>query len=560
MKKFFAAPVFSNDEKKTRSAGFINIIVLTNIPILLLFIVARISTGAKPFGVANLILMTIITILTVVWFLMKAGKVRLAGYLHLITIWIASTMIALDGSGVRGTAFTSYFVVMLMAGLLLGWRLAVGFAILSIFAGFGLAQAENMGIVIYSQGPAISTAIEGTVLIIFGGIFLYLIINSLESALATAKLNAIELQKRNDELQNVSENLEQRIYDRTDELTSANRFAQKRANQFQAVTEVSRAINARENLISLLPQITNVISEKFDFYHVGIFLIDSAHEYAVLSASNSSGGQKMIARRHQLKIGEQGIVGNVTQSGKPRIALDVGADASYFTNAELPLTHSEMALPLKIEGQVIGALDIQSEVINAFSEEDIEGLETLADQVSLAIENARLFDKTEKSLAEAEAIQRQYLRETWDRLPKEENFAGFRYSAIGTTQININEKVEIPGNKTYNEVTMPITIRGETIGSLSIQMPQHERVTSDQMDLIRAVAERVALSAENARLFEETARRASRESLVSDITTKIRSTNNPQEMLKTAVEELQRALGATRVEIVPRKNAPSPDK
>jgi GAF domain-containing protein len=93
-----------------------------------------------------------------------------------------------------------------------------------------------------------------------------------------------------------------------------------------------------------------------------------------------------------------------------------------------------------------------------------------------------------------------------------------------------------------------------------VQAPEQGLIKSEHMDLIKAVAERVALSIENARLFEETSRRAERERLVSSITTKIRGTNNPQDMIRTAVEELQRALGATRVEIIPQKSSLDPDK
>lgn len=114
--------------------------------------------------------------------------------------------------------------------------------------------------------------------------------------------------------------------------------------------------------------------------------------------------------------------------------------------------------------------------------------------------------------------------------------------------------------KNKQEVNVPIVLRGETIGTLSVRVLKSEHVGTDQMDLIKAVAERVAISAENARLFDETSRRAEREHLVADITTKIRSTTDPQEMVKTAVEELKRALNVTRVEIVPQKTAPPPDK
>lgn len=367
-----------------------------------------------------------------------------------------------------------------------------------------------------------------------------------------------EISKR---LRETFADLENKVKERTANLEAATTESRKRAQQFEAITKVARAISTTQNLKELLPQISDVISEQFGFYHVGIFLTDPAGQVAILSAANSEGGKKMLQRSHQLKIGEQGIVGYVTQTGKPRIALDVGEDANYFTNVELPSTHSEMALPLKVENRVIGALDIQSTEVGAFTDDDFESLSALADQVSLAIQNARLFDQINKTLAESESIQRQYVRETWRRLPKEEKLSGFRYSATGVTPLDGgSNNAAIEDMKDKREISVPIILRGETIGALSVHIPKSERASADQVDLIKAVAERVALSAENARLFNETTRRATRESLVSDITTKIRGVNDPQEMINTAVEELKRALGATRVEIVPKINALPPDK
>jgi GAF domain-containing protein/HAMP domain-containing protein len=370
------------------------------------------------------------------------------------------------------------------------------------------------------------------------------------------------------QLRNLINSLENRVSERTIELEKATVLSERRAKQFEAITHVSSALTTAGNVHELLPRISEVISEIFGFYHVGIFLTDASNQYAVLGAANSPGGKKMLERSHQLKIGEQGIVGYVTGTGNPRIALDVGEDAAFFNNPDLPETHSEMALPLKAAGITIGALDIQSTETNAFSNEDVKVLSTLADQVSLAIQNTRLFDQTQKSLAESESVYRQSIRETWRRLPQEQKLTGFRYNATGVRALDIikpskqtddSKENSFAINKERQEVSVPIILRGETIGTLSVQVPKSEHIGTDQVDLIKAVAERVALSAENARLFEETTRRAEREHLVSDITTKIRSTNDPQEMIKTAVEELKRALGATRVEIVPQKITPPSD-
>jgi GAF domain-containing protein len=564
LSNYFSAPVFANDEEKTRSAWYLNVIVLSNIPILLLFIVVRTLTGAEPFGIDNLILGAIIAILTTAWFLMKSGRVRFAAYLHVSTIWLASTMIALSGSGIRGTAFTSYFVVMLMAGLLLGWKPAIGFTILSVVAGFGLVYAENVGIIKYVPGPALSVAIEGTVLFLFGAIFLFLIISSLQGAVNRSNTNASELRASNQQLTELRDKLELRVEDRTHELANrnqeldqANSQIRRRATQFEALAQVTRAITSIRDLQELLPQITTVISDQFGFYHVGIFLLDDANEFAVLSAANSAGGKQMLERRHRLRVGEQGIVGNVTLTGNPRIAMDVGVDAVFFDNPELPDTHSEMALPLKSGKLIVGALDVQSTERGAFTEEDIQMLGLLADQVSLAIENARLFDETRRALSEAESISHQLTREAWARMPVENKLLGYRYGIAGSSPLRESLDVQelkkaqtTSSQKQSNQVVVPIELRGETIGTLVVQPSLTVELNQDQIDLIKAVAERVALSAENARLFEETTRRAERERLVSDITGKIRSVNDPQLMIQTAMEELRKALGASKVEVI----------
>ena len=380
----------------------------------------------------------------------------------------------------------------------------------------------------------------------------------LNKNVSLARTNEQKQREAVKELQELQSELENRVMQRTQELEVASRGNARRADQFKAITEVSRAMSSSTNLQKLLPEITNVISKQFDFYHVGIFLNDTSNRYAILSAANSEGGKVMLERGHKLKIGEQGIVGFVTGAGAPRVALDVGKDATYFNNPDLPETHSEMALPLKIAGSIVGALDVQSMNPNAFSNEDVEVLSALTDQVSLVIQNARLFEQAQKSLSESEALSRQYLRENWSRAPKELKLSGYRYTSSGTVpleEVKSTERVDKRKAKPsdHHEVSVPIVLRGETIGTLAVQVPSQERIKADQMDLIKAVAERVALSAENARLFEDTTRRAERERLVSDITTKIRGTNNPEEMIKIAAQEIKNALGVSRVDVLPQK-------
>ena len=225
--------------------------------------------------------------------------------------------------------------------------------------------------------------------------------------------------------------LEHRVKDRTAALEVASGNASRRAAQFEAITQVTRAISSIRNMDELMPLVAAVISQYFDFYHVGIFLNDEDQQFAWLIAANSEGGRRMLQRRHSLKIGSQGIVGYVAARGESRVARNVGEDAEYFNNPDLPETKSEAALPLRRGAEIAGVLDVQSTKEDAFTDDDLRILAILADQVSLAMENTRLFETTRRSLMEAETLYRQYVQEAWSRLPQQDQVTGYRYTPAG---------------------------------------------------------------------------------------------------------------------------------
>lgn len=335
----------------------------------------------------------------------------------------------------------------------------------------------------------------------------------------------------------------QELTQRSQELELSNQRAERRASQLLAVSTVANAIATAQNLEELLPLITRTISKQFGFYHIGIFFNDAGNQYAVLRAANSEGGQRMLQRGHRLKIGETGIVGDVAATGRPRIALDTGADAVYFNNPDLPDTHSEMALPLRAGQTIIGVLDVQSLEPNAFSDEDIEILGVLAGQVSIAIRNAQLFDETQRSTAELQTLLQKDAREQWRRVLQDQKRAGYYYDGAALAPL------EQPPIKDENVITIPITIRGQSIGNLGVRTPAGHKLKPDELDVIKAVSERLAISAENARLLEESQRRALKEQTVGEISSKIGASMNIESILQTAVEELGRTLTGAQVSI-----------
>jgi len=176
----------------------------------------------------------------------------------------------------------------------------------------------------------------------------------------------------------------------------------KRTIQLQTAADVSRAATSILDLSKLLPTVVDLICSHFDYYYVGIFLVEESKEWAKLSAATGSMGRQMLESGHRLKIEDSAMIGWCIYNGQARIALDVGEDAVRFKNPQLPLTRSEIALPLITHGEVIGAMTIQSALPAAFSRVDITALQTMADQMANAIENARLFTERVHLIADLE--------------------------------------------------------------------------------------------------------------------------------------------------------------
>jgi GAF domain-containing protein len=333
------------------------------------------------------------------------------------------------------------------------------------------------------------------------------------------------------ELQGLYTGLERLVAQRTADLA-------RRTAQLEAAATVARRAAEIRDLDTLLNETVRLISDRFGFYHAGIFLVDEAGEYAVLRAASSEGGQRMLARGHRLAVGKVGIVGTVAGTGKPRIALDVGADAVFFDNPDLPLTRSEMALPLKVGERVIGVLDVQSVEPAAFTEEDVSVLQTLADQVALAIENARLLEESRRALEELERLYGSRAREAW------QVWAAFRPAAYRYTGVDVEPlpaPVPLTGEGDGRQLAVPIRLWGQAIGTVLLKRTEEQPPWSpEERRLAEEMGEQIALALENARLIAETESRAARERLLSEMTSRLTRSLDMDALLEVAVRELAR--------------------
>ncbi len=179
-------------------------------------------------------------------------------------------------------------------------------------------------------------------------------------------------------------------------------LAKRRETLLQAAARVSRNVASILDPDQLLEQTVDIICDEFGFYYAGVFLIDETGEWAVLRAGRGEPGRKMVEAGHKLKVDGHSMIGRATGERRALIALDVGEEPVHFKNPYLPNTHSEMALPLIVGNELIGALTVQSEEVAAFTEDDIVVLQGMADQLAIAIKNARLHQENRRLLARAQ--------------------------------------------------------------------------------------------------------------------------------------------------------------
>lgn len=549
IRKFFQAPTYEGNPEKTLDARITHRVgvALLGLGILSIPFIFLLASPIREFALGSTGLGIFIWLTTI--YLVKREKRTAAKIIILaVNTFNLYTVVFAIGGLSGSTVFTLLFLLAL-ANLLFPRTGAIIYggvllALVSILYGLDIA-----GIVSEAAQPETSRTIFLIFLFTLIAIATVMAIASAnyQQNISAVRQNELQLQERNTELNQLQESLETRITDRTAEL-------ERRANQLEAIATVARSTASLQNLEDLLPAITRLVSDRFDYYHAGIFLTDSEREFAVLRAANSAGGRNMLARQHKLKMDIHSIVGFATSRGEPRIALDVGSDAVFFDNPDLPDTRSEMALPLRVGGRIIGALDVQSTEPNAFSEADVNILSTLADQVAIAIENARLFSEAREALNRSEETFSQYVKQEWSNFARQVKATGYKFDGVRTVPLDSKEAIEkqkeIPQtgslslDKAPRDLSIPIKFRGQVIGVLDVKPKTGNRKwTQDDLTLLQAAAERTALALENTRLLETSQRRASRERTIGEISTKIGAVSDLESIMQTAVEELGRKIG-----------------
>lgn len=536
-KRLTAPPVFEGDEEKTRASELLNIVHNT-----LIIVIAMALIGLTVGGTARPAIFITVAIFLFLLFILKIparmGYIKQVSAIVILLVTIILTISLAVGGSIRAPAVVLYTLASVMSGLLINRRAIYWSVAVNAIIFFLLSWAEITGrlpvpdFTVNLQQPIIFTAAS-----VLTAVLLNLAIKRQEEVLALVRQGEELLTSANAEL-------EQRVKERTGELLNANQQVEERARQLQIVADVARTATSIQELGTLLNPLTHLISQRFGYYHVGIFLLDEQNQYAILEASNTEGGLVMLKRGHRLKVGEQGIVGFVTSRGESRIALNVGQDSVFFNNPDLPDTRSELALPLKIGETILGALDLQSVEENAFTQADVSVLSILADQVAVAIQNARSSEQAQRALLEADLATRQLSGEAWKGYAKSIQSKGYRYDGVKSEALK-----EASASRNENgSLSIPVQLRGQTIGRLKLKASDATRNwTEDERAIIESTAERVAIAMEGARLLEEAQKRAARESFLSDVGAKLGTSFQLDSILRDTVEELGQNLQGSTV-------------
>ncbi len=546
-----------------------NILVFTitaNVLILLL-VVGVIFKESQ--NTASSIALTITLILEIIslGFTLR-GNPLLAKVIVPIALLLAVTYSAISANGLHDLSMLGFPTVIVVSVLLLRRKSIVISTPIAVACVEFIAYADISGIT-KSEIRAktdISDALIVGILIVAISALLQLLVTRLSESADEARENENAQLEANKELLALKETLENRILERTKELTETTNISERRAGNFEAAALLARTVANIREINKLLPTIAEVISKKFNYYHVGIFLNDSMREYTILVAANANSeiGQDLLARGYQFKINQPDLVPTAAKSGSLRFSQGQVQVGSQVIASEFPKTRAEIALPIKIENSVIGVIDIHSQEANAFDETAIGILTVLSDQIAIAIQNARTYNETQATLAESQILYGSVIQQSWKTNIRTDTHLGYQYKGTTPTVLETRltspeikkaiETGEVVSSNTLNKgnqntIAVPLKLRGEVVGVINVKMPADADLGTDEADIVRATADRVALALENSTLLEESQRRASREQTISQISAKIGAGTEIETILKTAVRELGTQIGGAQITV-----------
>jgi len=476
----------------------------------------------------------------VITFLVQSGQLRVGTFL-LFAMLTAAGIFAVWSSGIDSSLILTLVVPLMYGAFIFPWNnvavIGVAEAVLVIVVGFLEARGQLPGVVASDNAHLAPYTLLATV--------------TLSGATLLASAFSYELA---------------RVF----------RSGGRTITQLRATGEIAQIAAVSGGSQELMQRTVNYIRDRFGFYHVQIFLLDAEKRYANLTASTGEAGDVLLQRGYRLAVGSTSSIGRALQVKEPVIisGRDAEPTSVYRTHELLRDTRSELALPLIAGEQAIGVLDVQSTRVNAFAPELVDSLRILATQVSVSIYNARqleeqkmalddtrrLFLEAEVSLREAQRLNQRLTGQAWEDYLKTRTGQSIGYTLSesrlqrdqtwtpGLEQAAGNRRAVIDSQQERQVLAVPIELRGRVLGAIEVEIAGLLR-QAETLEILQSVSQRLALSIDNARLFEQAQELAQREMEINSISTTLQGINDLNELARATVQELGQALGASQASI-----------
>ena len=473
--------------------------------------------------------MVVVTISAYLWILWITIDRKLPYMMRAISFCVLPYMLGTAAQlqfGIVGNSRVWLLGFSALTAIILGLRAGIGAIVVSLITLYGSIILVNMGKIRMPE-PALTPETAslmdwistGSVWLLIAGLVIVtftMLIQGLTSSLNKERSLSKLLEMDREHLDRRTRELDRRLV------------------QIRTAADVSRSLSGLLDQGTLLQQVVDLMQSRFRLYYVGVFLLDERGENAILRAGTGETGKEVIAEGYQLPVRGDSMIAWAISNRKPRVALNMGREASRFGTPMLSQARSEMALPLISGDRVYGAVTVQSTLPEAFDQDDLIVMQGIADSLATALQNVHLFDESKKSLQEIQALNRQYVALAWKSAGENPSWQQAAYE-----NERYDGRVDGLAAKQF-----PILLREQVIGRLTLDT-ENQTFTPEEQTLIQEVTTQAALAMENIRLLEESQRRASLEHLLSEVVQNVRSQTDMEMILRSTVGGLAQALGAT---------------
>jgi GAF domain-containing protein len=474
----------------------------------------------------------------------RRGHIKLAAYIPVTVVFLVMAASFLQ-VGVGHISTVGIAMVVVAAGILIGAGAASLFVVLGIAVYIFSGWAQINGMIPNMLMPIETIYIDAVGMGL--GLFVLVIFNWISSRELRRSLQLErDLSAR---LKVQSRELEEQVLQRTQSL-------ERKASQLETTSEIAKLSSEMVDPEVLMFQAVDLIQSRFDFYHASIFMLDESGNWANLVASTGEAGRKLLAQHFRLAVGSASIIGWVTTNRIPRVSQNVDQDPFYFKIPLLSETHSELAAPLIVGSRLLGVLDIQSIQPNSFSEDDIRAIQAIADELALAVDNARLLKETQQQLERYQSSYRDLARQSWRRITrsgfKSTIRVGGRMDEEGLSEDEFRtleqaaQKMGTVLSEDEQEISIPVRMRGEHIATIGARkIGETERWSKDEIALLEAVSGQVALALESARQYTEEHRRVSELEVVNRVSQAVSQHLRLDSLYRVVHAQINQVLGET---------------